>query len=237
MSMLEQMASRLATDALNRLSPGIYTNVIDEIWVYQTQDGKFKVSDCPGDGTDKTPGLSYETARETMVAMMAAEAGALVVVPEDALMDSHLAQIAQLLVNSADVPTDEMSNVDGAAIVGTVKDALDYLDAARDDNRIKREKIAKLELLLEESRNMNEAAQTEIERLNNQIQTWNTGANELQDKYLAAQQEIGALTAKLETATRNAKRMADEAANLEARYEGLSEALSMALDKLAGAGK
>ena len=45
-------------------------------------------------------------------------------------------------MNSADVPTDEMSNVDGAAIVGTVKDALDYLDAARDDNRIKREKIA-----------------------------------------------------------------------------------------------
>ena len=42
MSMLEQMASRLATDALNRLSPGIYTNVIDEIWVYQTQDGSLR---------------------------------------------------------------------------------------------------------------------------------------------------------------------------------------------------
>ena len=229
MSMLEQMASRLATDALNRLSPGIYTNVIDEIWVYQTQDGKFKVSDCPGDGTDKTPGLSYETARETMVAMMAAEAGALVVVPEDALMDIHLAQIAQLLVNSADVDTDASDVADGAAIVGTVKRALDYLDAARDDNRIKYSRIEQLETVSEQKQN-------EIEGLTVQIQNWYTGANELQDKLLAAQQEIGGLTAKLETATRNAKRMADEAANCEARYEGMEAALRIVLE-LAGVGK
>jgi peptidoglycan hydrolase CwlO-like protein len=150
--------------------------------------------------------------------------------------DPYLAQIAQLLVDSADVPTDASDVANGAAIVGTVKRALDYLDAARDDNRIKREKIAKLELLLEESRNMNKAAQAEIERLNNQVQNWTTGANELQDKYLAAQQEIGSLTAKLDTAKRTIKRWEDEAANNQARYEGMGAALRIVLE-LAGVGK
>ena len=56
MSMLEQMASRLATDALNRLSPGIYTNVIDEIWVYPDTGRKFKVSDCPATALMKRRG-------------------------------------------------------------------------------------------------------------------------------------------------------------------------------------
>lgn len=237
MSMLEQMARRLAMDALERVKPGTYTSVVDEIWLYGTEDGgKYKVSDQPGNGSEDAPVLDSTDACERMVAMMAEQAGAIVVVPEDAPMDSHLVQIAQLLVNSADVPTDASDVADGAAIVGTVKAALAYLDAARDDNRIKREKIAKLELLLSESRDMNKAAQAEIERLNDQIQRWNIGTNELQDKYLAAQQEIGALTAKLEEARRSIKRNVDEAANCQARYEAMTEALRIVLE-LAGVGK
>lgn len=237
MSMLEKMARRLALDALERVQPGIHTSVVDGVSLYQMLDGNYQVGERLGAGDEDAPGIGYDTARETMVAMMAAEAGALVVVPEEAPGDPYLAQIAQLLVDSADVPTDASDVADGAAIVQTVKNALEYLDAARDDNRIKREKIAKLELLLEESRKLNAAGQVEIERLNNQIQNWNTGANELQDKYHAAQQEIGALTAKLETSQRDAKRNVTEAANWQARYETMSEALGMALDKLAGVGK
>lgn len=237
MSMLEKMARRLAQDALERVKPGTYTSVVDGVGLYQMLDGNYQVGERLGAGDEDAPGISYETARETMVAMMAAEAGALVVVPEEAPGDPYLAQIAQLLVDSADVPADAQDVADGAAIVGTVKNALAYLDAARDDNRIKREKIAKLDLLLEESRGMNKAAQAEIERLNNQIQRWNIGANELQDKYLAAQQENGALTAKLEEARRSIKRNVDEAAYCQARYETMSEALSMALDRLAGVSK
>ena len=230
MSMLEKMARRLAQDALERVQPGIYTSVVDGISLYQMLDGNYQVGERLGAGDEDAPGISYNTARETMVAMMAAEAGALVVVPEDASMDSHLAQIAQLLVDSADVDTDASDVADGAAIVGTVKRALDYLDAARDDNQIKYSRIKQLETV-------NAQKQNEIEGLNVQIQNWHTGANELQDKLLAAQQEIGGLTAKLETATRNAKRMADEAANCQARYAAMTEALSLAMDKLAGVGK
>jgi hypothetical protein len=234
--MLEKMARRLAQDALERVKPGTYTSVVDGVGLYQMLDGNYQVGERLGAGDEDAPGISYETAREAMVAMMAEQAGALVVVPEDAPADPYLAQIAQLLVDSADVPTDASDVANGAAIVGTVKRALDYLDAARDDNRIKREKIAKLELLLEESRNMNKAAQAEIERLNNQVQNWTTGANELQDKYLAAQQEIGSLTAKLDTAKRTIKRWEDEAANNQARYEGMGAALRIVLE-LAGVGK
>ena len=230
MSMLEKMARRLAQDALERVQPGIYTSVVDGISLYQMLDGNYQVGERLGAGDEDAPGISYETARETMVAMMAAEAGALVVVPEDTPMDPYLGQIAQLLVNSADVDTDASDVADGAAIVGTVKRALDYLDAARDDNQIKYSRIKQLETV-------NAQKQNEIEGLNVQIQNWHTGANELQDKLLAAQQEIGGLTAKLETATRNAKRMADEAANCQARYEAMTEALSLAMDKLAGVGK
>ena len=151
--------------------------------------------------------------------------------------NDYLMQIAQLLVDSSEVPTDMQDVADAAAVVQMVKRTLDWLTKARDANVAQCATIDSLSAKLEECRRLNAAGQAEIERLNNQIQRWNTGANELQDKYLAAQQEIGALTAKLETATRNAKRMADEAANLEARYEGLSEAFGMALDKLAGVGK
>ena len=230
MSMLEKMARRLAQDALERVQPGIYTSVVDGVGLYQMLDGNYQVGERLGAGDEDAPGISYNTARETMVAMMAAEAGALVVVPEDTPMDPYLVQIAQLLVNSADVDTDASDVADGAAIVGTVKRALDYLDAARDDNQIKYSRIKQLETV-------NAQKQNEIEGLNVQIQNWHTGANELQDKLLAAQQEIGGLTAKLETATRNAKRMADEAANCQARYEAMTEALSLAMDKLAGVGK
>ena len=236
MSMLEKMARQLATDALERVKPGTYTSVVDGIGLYQMLDGNYQVGERLGAGDEDAPGISYNTARETMVAMMAEQAGALVVVPEDAPIDSHLMQIAQLLVDSADVPTDEMSTADEANIVQTVKDALAYLDAARHDNGLKREKIARLELLLSESRDMNKAAQAEIERLNDQIQRWNIGTNELQDKYLAAQQEIGGLAEQLSTAKRTAKRWEDEAANCQARYEGMQEALRTVLE-LAGVGK
>lgn len=236
MSMLEKTARRLAQDALERVKPGTYTSVVDGVGLYQMLDGNYQVGERLGAGDEDAPGIGYETAREAMVAMMAEQAGAIVVVPEETPMDIHLAQIAQLLVNSADVPTDAQDVDNGAAIVGTVREALSYLDAARDDNRIKREKIAKLELLLEESRNMNKAAQAEIERLNNQIQTWNTDANELQDKYLAAQQEIGALSLQLSAAKRTIKRWEDEAANNQARYEGMEAALRIVLE-LAGVGK
>ena len=229
MSMLEKMARRLAQDALERVQPGIYTSVVDGVWLYQMLDGNYQVGRRLGAGDEDAPGISYETARETMVAMMAAEAGALVVVPEDTPMDPYLVQIAQLLVNSADVDTDASDVADGAAIVGTVKRALDYLDAARDDNQIKYSRIKQLETV-------NAQKQNEIEGLNVQIQNWHTGANELQDKLLAAQQEIGALTEQRNTAQRNSKRWEDEAANNQARYEGMEAALRIVLEQ-AGVGK
>ena len=229
MSMLEKMARRLAQDALERVQPGIYTSVVDGVGLYQMLDGNYQVGERLGAGDEDAPGISYETARETMVAMMAAEAGALVVVPEDTPMDPYLGQIAQLLVNSADVDTDASDVADGAAIVGTVKRALDYLDAARDDNQIKYSRIKQLETV-------NAQKQNEIEGLNVQIQNWHTGANELQDKLLAAQQEIGALTEQRNTAQRNSKRWEDEAANNQARYEGMEAALRIVLE-LAGVGK
>ena len=229
MSMLEKMARRLAQDALERVQPGIYTSVVDGISLYQMLDGNYQVGERLGAGDEDAPGISYETARETMVAMMAAEAGALVVVPEDTPMDPYLGQIAQLLVNSADVDTDASDVADGAAIVGTVKRALDYLDAARDDNQIKYSRIKQLETV-------NAQKQNEIEGLNVQIQNWHTGANELQDKLLAAQQEIGALTEQRNTAQRNSKRWEDEAANNQARYEGMEAALRIVLE-LAGVGE
>ena len=92
----------------------------------------------------------------------------------------------------------------------------DYLDAARDDNRIKREKIAKLELLRKKAATpRTRRHRRKIERLNNQIQTWNTGANELRDKYPPPSRKSvpHRQAGKLPPATPNA--MADEAANLE----------------------
>ena len=233
MSMLEKMARRLAQDALERVKPGTYTSVVDGVGLYQMLDGNYQVAERLGAGDDDEPGISYETARETMVAMMAEQAGALVVVPEDAPMDIHLAQIAQLLVDSADVPTDASDVADGAAIVGTVKNALDYLDAARDDNRIKYERIKALEAEVRSNKEAFEALKVTEARLNDQIARWQIGANELQDKYLAAQQEIGALTVKLEAAQRTNVSYSGQLEGWQGRYEGLSEALSMALDKLA----
>ena len=230
MSMLEKMARRLALDALERVQPGTYTSVVDGVGLYQMLDGNYQVGEYLGAGYDDAPGIDYDTAREAMVAMMAEQAGALVVVPEDAPMDSHLVQIAQMLVDSADVPTDASDVADGSAIVGTVKRALEYLDAARDDNRIKRERIKQLEKL-------NESLQDEIERLNAAVDGARRAGDDARQMYLAAQQEIGALTAKLDEAKRSIRRGADEAVNCQARYEAMSEALSMAMDKLAGVGK
>jgi len=148
----------------------------------------------------------------------------------------YLMQIAQLLVDSSEVPTDMQDVADAVSVVQMVKNTLDWLAKAREANIKQSDKIASLSAKLEECHRLNVAGQAEIERLNNQIQRWNTGANELQDKLLAAQQEIGGLTAKLETATRNAKRMEDEAANNQARYEGMEAALRIVLE-LAGVGK
>lgn len=229
MSMLEKMARRLALDALERVKPGTYTSVVDGVGLYQMLDGNYQVGERLGAGDDDAPGIDYDTAREAMVAMMAEQAGALVVVPEDAPMDSHLLQIAQLLVDSADVDTDASDVADGASIVGTVKRALEYLDAARDDNRIKYERVKQLEKL-------NESLQDEIERLNAAIHGARSAGDDARQMYLAAQQEIGALTAKLEEAKRSIKRNVDEAANCQARYEGMQEALRMTLE-MAGVGK
>jgi len=148
----------------------------------------------------------------------------------------YLAQIAEMLVESAEVPTDDSDIANEVATVQTVKNVLDYLASAWHDNGLKREQIASLERRLEDARNLNAAGQAEIERLNNQIQTWNVGARELQDKYIAAQQEIGALTEQLSAAKRTAKRWEDEAANSQARYEGMEAALRIVLE-LAGVGK
>ena len=227
--MLEKMARRLALDALERVKPGTYTSVVDGVGLYQMLDGNYQVGERLGAGDDDAPGIDYDTAREAMVAMMAGQAGALVVVPEEAPMDSHLLQIAQLLVDSADVDTDASDVADGAAIVGTVKRALAYLDAARHDNRIKYERIKQLEKL--------NASQLDIiERLNAAVDGARAASDDAFQKYLAAQQEIGALTAKLDEAKRSIKRNVDEAANCQARYEGMQEALRMTLE-LAGVGK
>ena len=227
--MLEKMARRLALDALERVKPGTYTSVVDGVGLYQMLDGNYQVGERLGAGDDDAPGIDYDTAREAMVAMMAGQAGALVVVPEEAPMDSHLLQIAQLLVDSADVDTNAQDVADGAAIVGTVKRALAYLDAARDDNRIKYSRIKQLEKL--------NASQLDIiERLNAAVDGARAASDDAFQEYLAAQQEIGALTAKLDEAKRSIKRNADEAANCQARYEGMQEALRMTLE-LAGVGK
>jgi len=229
MNMLEQMARRLAMDALERVKPGTYTNVVDEIWLYRSEDGgKLTVSDYPHLG-EVVPTLDSTTAVDTMVAMMAAEAGALVVVPEDTPMDPYLAQIAQLLVDSGDVPTDASDVADGAAIVGTVKQALAYLTDARGESLIKRERIVKLE-------GLNTSLQDEIERLNATIDGLQDANNSAFEKRSILQQEIGALTEQLSAAKRNAKRWEDEAANNQARYEGMEAALRIVLE-LAGVGK
>jgi hypothetical protein len=99
--------------------------------LYQMLDGNYQVGERLGDGSEDAPVLDSTDACETMVAMMATQAGALVVVPEEASGDPYLAQIAQLLVDSADVPTDASDVADGAAIVQTVKNALEYLAKAR----------------------------------------------------------------------------------------------------------
>ncbi len=229
MSMLEKMARQLATDALERVKPDTYTNVVDEIWLYRTADGKFRVSDHPCNDDDDAQGISYDTARETMVAMMAEQAGALVVVPEDAPGDPYLAQIAQLLVDSADVPTDAQDVADGAAIVGTVQRALDMLYDARGDvdgksrdlNTMRRQCAANAE---------------EIERYSAKISELNDKSDRIREQLYAAQQEIGALTELLSAAKRTAKRWEDEAANSQARYEGMEAALRIVLE-LAGVGK
>jgi len=237
MSMLEKMARRLAQDALERVKPGTYTSVVDGVGLYQMLDGNYQVGERLGAGDEDAPGISYETVRETMVAMMAAQAGALVVVPEEAPGDPYLAQIAQLLVDSADVPTDASDVADGAAIVGTVKAALAYLDAARDENRIKYERIKVLETQVANAGKTIESLKAEAARTEELIFKLNMQIEGRLGELRAAQQEIGALTAKLEAAQRKTDRYAVELGESLTRYEGMTEAFRMALDKLAGVGK
>ncbi len=223
MSMLEKMARRLAQDALERVKPGTYTSVVDGVGLYQMLDGNYQVGERLGAGDEDAPGIGFETAREAMVAMMAEQAGALVVVPEEAPGDPYLAQIAQLLVDSGDVPTDASDVADGAAIVGTVKRALDWLAKARGELR---EALAKVQ-----------HSNADFAAASNQANNFKAALDLCREEQIAAQQEIGALTAKLEEARRSIKRNVDEAANCQARYEAMTEALSLAMDKLAGVGK
>jgi len=83
MSMLEKMARRLAQDALERVKPGTYTSVVDGVGLYQMLDGNYQVGEHLGAGDEDAPGSSFETARETMVAMMVEQAGALMDEQED----------------------------------------------------------------------------------------------------------------------------------------------------------
>jgi len=223
MSMLEKMARRLALDALERVQPDTFTNVIDTIDLTKNEDGNYQVGERISYGDKNAPWLDYDAARDTMVAMMAAQAGAIVVVPEDAPMGSHLAHIAKLLVDSADVPTDAQDVADGAAIVQTVKNALDWLAKARGELR---EALAKVQ-----------HSNADFAAASNQANNFKAALDLCREEQIAAQKEIGALTAKLEEARRSIKRNVDEAANCQARYEAMTEALSLAMDKLAGVGK
>ncbi|MBK8800345.1 MAG: hypothetical protein IPM07_30465 [Anaerolineales bacterium] len=279
--MLEKMARRLAQDALERVKPGTYTSVVDGVGLYQMLDGNYQVGERLGAGDEDTPGISFETAREAMVAMMAERAGALVVVPEEAPTGTHLAQIAQLLVDSGDVPTDASDVADGAAIVGTVKRALDWLTTARTNNRrlesvnislsdsfenisamlvkspdiaLGKDDLQTVEAVeggvgralryLGEVRREAAELRVKVERLEvfakndadlaaNRLQEASAENDRIREQYLAAQQEIGALTVKLEAAQRTNVSYSGQLEGWQGRYEGLSEALSMALDKLA----
>ena len=285
MSMLEKMARRLALDALERVKPGTYTSVVDGVSLYQMLDGNYQVGERLGAGDEDAQGISYETARETMVAVMAEQAGALVVVPEDAPMDSHLVQIAQMLVNSADVPTDAQDVADGEAIAQTVGTALAYLAKARrevsnlstanlemckhldainamlaespdiaitkDDLQVWSETVSgvlKTLRYLGEMRREAAGLRARLEQLEifvkndadlaaKRLQEAALESDRIREQLYAAQQEIGALTAKLEAAKRTNTTYAGQLEGWQARYEGLSEALSMAMDKLAGVGK
>jgi chromosome segregation ATPase len=141
-------------------------------------------------------------------------------------MNEHLEQIARLLVDSEDVPTDASDVADEVAIVQTVKNALDYLSTARDVNRIKSEKIAKLESL-------NASLQDEINRINSHVSEWHNKATEYRDHCQAAQHAVDSLNGKLEAAQRKNDRYAVELGELIARSEGMRDAFGMALDKLA----
>lgn len=273
MSMLEKMARRLAQDALERVKPGTYTSVVDGVGLYQMLDGNYQVAEHLGAGDDEEPGMGYDAARETMVAMMATQAGALVVVPEEAPGDPYLAQIAQLLVDSADVPTDASDVADGVAIVGTVKRALDMLYDARGDVDGKSRdltttvghlrKIAGMLVVspdiaitdddlqlhadivqgvdktlryLGDLRRQCAANAKEIERYSAKISELRDKCDGMWMQVQAVNLELGQRDAELSGAKRNAKRWEDEAANNQARYEGMEAALRIVLE-LAGVGK
>ena len=271
--MLEKMARRLALDALERVKPGTYTSVVDGVGLYQMLDGNYQVGERLGAGDDDAPGIDYDTAREAMVAMMAGQAGALVVVPEEAPMDSHLLQIAQLLVDSADVDTDASDVADGAAIVGTVKRALDMLYDARGDvdgksrdlttmaGHLKNiagmlvaspdiaitdddlqlhahvvQGVAKTLRYLGDLRRQCAANAEEIERYSAKISELKDKCDGMWMQVQAADLELGKRDSELSGAKHTAKRWEDEAANNQARYEGMEAALRIVLE-LAGVGK
>ncbi len=117
MSMLEKMARRLAQDALERVKPGTYTSVVDGVGLYQMLDGNYQVGERLGAGSDDAPGISCETARETMVAMMATQAGALVVVPESDDITALIAEVRALRTKLDATPTDAIRAIYGSVPV------------------------------------------------------------------------------------------------------------------------
>ena len=130
-------------------------------------------------------------------------------------MCKHLDAINAMLAESPDMPLTKGDLQVWSQTVAGVADALRYLNDVR---------------------GACVANENEVERLNAVVSNWHTGADELQGKYLAAQQEIGALAEQLNSAKRTAKRWEDEAANNQARYEGMEAALRIVLEQ-AGVGK
>jgi len=188
-------------------------------------------------------------------------------------MNEYLEQIAKLLLDSADVPTDASDVADEVAIVQTVKNALDMLYDARGDvdgksrdlntmaGHLKSiagmlvaspdiaitdddlqlhahtvQGVAKTLRYLGDLRRQCAANAEEIERYSANISELHDKSERIREQFYAAQQEIGALTEQLSAAKRTAKRWEDEAANSQARYEGMEAALRIVLE-LAGVGK
>ncbi len=151
-------------------------------------------------------------------------------------MNEYLEQIAQLLVDSPDVPTDESDVADAVSIVQTVKNALDYLDAARDDNRIKREAIANLDTRASADRALIESLQDELNRRDGHVTEWQAKAIAVQAKLNDAHRSIGQLEAAAEREKHNARRWEAESHEWQARYEGMEAALRIVLEQ-AGVGK
>ena len=111
--------------------------------------------------------------------------------------------------------------VDLAAAVET--EVVRYLGEVRREAAELRVKVERLEVF----------AKNDADLAANRLQEASAENDRIREQYLAAQQEIGALTVKLEAAQRTNVSYSGQLEGWQGRYEGLSEALSMALDKLA----